>query len=223
MATQSISIISPCRTRSPVTRPNWSKWRADPNVDPTAVSGSGAMTPSKRRLSSRRPASSYAELVATGRLLHSHGDPCRQHDVAQVGVGGQCQRRVVRRVEHLPRQPGGVVPHPRSPRHGADVGPHHRVEPAPEPSLRVMEREPGRLGLPPALAHDVEVEPVVLGGEHRRSRRLSSRGHGRHGPRRRARTTLCEPGAGRRCAPWRTARTALIQKAAERMAYSSWK
>ena len=52
----------------PVTRPNWSKWWAEPNVEPTAASGSGGITPAKRRRSSQPVAVVVAEVVALRRL-----------------------------------------------------------------------------------------------------------------------------------------------------------
>ena len=163
----------------PVTRPNWSKWWAEPNVEPTAASGSGGITPveaqlqlaggrrrrsrGRRTASARRPGSTRPSAASTSRRSAS---------------GGQLERRVVRAVEHLPRQPGGVVPHPGAAGDGADVRPHHRVEPAAEPALRVVEREPRRLGLPPAVAQHVGVEAVVVRPERRRRSAISTRAPG---------------------------------------------
>ena len=108
-----------------------------------------------------------AEVVGLRRLDDADRDAGGQHDVAQVGVGRQLQRRVVGAVEDVPRQPGRVVPHPGAAGHGADVRADHRVEPAAEPPLGGVEREPRRLRLPPAVAQLRRVQPVVVRAEGR--------------------------------------------------------
>ena len=92
---QSMAMRSPCSTMCPVTRPSWSKWWARPNVDPTARSGSGAMTPSKRRSRVQAVAVGVAELVHLAGLdARGSATPVGRTVSRQVGVGGQLRSAV---------------------------------------------------------------------------------------------------------------------------------
>ena len=106
-----------------------------------------------------------AEVVGLRGLDDADRHAGGQHDVAQVGVGGQRERREVGAVADVPREPGRVVPHPGAAGDGADVRADHRVQPPAEPAVGGVEREPRRLGLPPAIAQLGRVEAVVVRAE----------------------------------------------------------
>ena len=80
-----------------------------------------------------------AERIAVAGFEHLDRDSGGQAAIVEVLIARQLERRIVRRVEHVPGQIRAVVPHPGAARDGADVRPHHRVEPAPEAALGMVE------------------------------------------------------------------------------------
>ncbi len=112
---QSTSIRSPCERRAwPVTRPNWSKWWAEPNVEPTAVQRLGRHHPGEAQV--RAPAGRRRRSRGRRRCVGSttsdrHAGRQRRRRAGRCPAAA-ASGRVVGAVRHVPRQPRRCRPTP---------------------------------------------------------------------------------------------------------------
>ena len=106
-----------------------------------------------------------AKLVAGQGFKRLDRNAGRQSDVVEIATLRHPHRCVIARVKHFPGKMGAIIPDPGSTGDRADIRSNHRIKPAAEPGFRNAERVPARLCHPPAVAHLIEMEAVVLGSD----------------------------------------------------------